>query len=328
MDRKFETQEFWDQFRGCQVSVQKPGKKWVTGKSWEIDPIFFKGVLEDVGLHRGLSLSNNPFELNIVVGQIIEKGVEQKAKRYSLNLLDSKIVEEGQSKLIVYSNPANLSSPPDIYFTFPLNYQFNIDSGEDNKLEEMPAVEVLPDDTIIPNEEVAIVEDSRPLKAFEGASWDESLKNIILVRHGDYSKLPSGENGLNLTGRKQILTVVEMLREKCDLGKIAIFSSTARRSCETSMILATAFEANWEKYEFIGDEGGNSYRYREVVRLLFERHKGLQTVIFSTHLPFCREVPSHLIRDLYDGSEYDAGDMKVGSSVWIDLKKRQVTRLT
>ena len=328
MDKKFETQQFWDQFIGCQVSVQKPGKKWVTGKSWEIDPIFFKGVLGSIELHRDLSLRDNSCELNIVVSQIVEKGVEQKDRSYSLNLLDSKIVEQDRLKLIVFSNPAKLSSPPDIYFTFPENYQPDVDSVEDHKSDEMTTTEVQPDDILAPDEQVIPLEDFPPLKVFEGASWDESLKNIILVRHGDYSKLPSGENGLSLTGRKQILTVVETLRENCDLGKIAIFSSTARRACETSMILATAFEANWEKYEFIGDEGGNSYRYREVIRLLSERHKGFQTVIFSTHLPFCRDVPSPLIRDLYDGSEYDGGEMRVGSSVWIDLEKRRVTRLT
>lgn len=158
---------------------------------------------------------------------------------------------------------------------------------------------------------------------YKKQQWNESFKNLVFFRHGSYEKLNSGEGGLSVEGRKSVLKTAERMRSEIDVKLAVVFSSVARRACETSLLIANAYEIKWEKYECAGsDESGDIFDFEELMDLIFNRSQQYQTIIISTHSPVCQKSISWINQNIFGEDLIPSEVLKTADALQINFENR------
>lgn len=160
------------------------------------------------------------------------------------------------------------------------------------------------------------------LLPYKGNHWSSDIEYLIFYRHGDYEKLRSNEYGLSVRGRKQIITMSHKLKNEFDASSAIIFSSTARRACESSTLTANEFGIQWEKYIAIGDESGDNFDFSELLHLLVKRSSEYRTLIVSSHMPLCGASIRYINEDIFGDSIIPPLSFETGSALLVKLKDR------
>ena len=114
------------------------------------------------------------------------------------------------------------------------------------------------------------------------------MKQLILVRHGDYFG-----NSLSGYGRNQIKLLASKLKPFINGHSVAILTSTAGRACESADILGSFFGVDYEQHEVLWSENRHRENFVEALNLVRLNKNKADTLILVTHYEYVQKFPRY-----------------------------------
>lgn len=127
------------------------------------------------------------------------------------------------------------------------------------------------------------------------------MKQLILVRHGDYDA--DGHNGhLNDRGRKKIKILTKKLKKFIKRCSVAILTSTADRARESADMLSSFFGVDHEQYDVLWSGSGHPEDLEGALDLIRwkVRMKNPDVLIVVTHFEYVEDIPSFFAKKELD----------------------------